>query len=1527
MERTIDVAHLESDEDSDEDIITCYVQECTSDDDGDKVNEKMEKENEVSLNGKTREDNAGQLPSILLTVSSPVHKKMVLEDNLNRLHMLHEGIQKIRKLNLQQTLLQTFRSVSLKRLSSSCPSLVDDDEIENISVKDSEIRGDKDESRDEIKMRSACADVDTCAMKNSSLGACTSSDVKIHINDLTPRGSNERLATGPQSLATALATGCLRHLGNASQSVSNRQSLPQPNLLKLESEEGISNRLRRRSWSSTEQDEQKKIKKSLVKSQRSMSLSSLDSETDETFFDARDEVGEKTEMVAGNDSRWEKQRSLSGSSSPLHMMLTGTECASYHSLNDYGIQIHHLRIMLFIIITSLFGVKKTSHESDQEQSLSKRKKRGGSIFSRKKRGKEKEKEKDSKKTSHQFVSVCYSNSAVCDVCSKSMSNKPALHCETCLVNVHEHSCKDQILDCSRLRIFQKSASKHTLFNNSPLINITRHSSYISSPLVVVSGTGHTASPSLSMRERKVNGLLKSAQIVSSNSSKISSATSKVINEEKEVDNTDETSSMATNITELNSTSMESLDEDAVSTCTDGMDLNDVDDDPSLGLLIDEPEAWSSTIHKKILKKMKDRDIKRQENIYELIITEKHHCMTLKIMQKVFAQGMLKELQITPEMVDKIFPQLDELIEFHMLFLRKLRERQRQNNTIANIGDLVLQQFQGKYGDQMKSVYGHFCSRHKDAVSLYKDFLKSDRKFQSFIKKINQNPGFKGRSIPECILLVTQRVTKYPLLIDALIKSLKDCNKDEHTNLTEANTLVKEILNSVNAQIAEREREQRLLEVYNKIDAKSATIYRGKKFKKSDLLSSNRKLRYEGPIRLNQARGKVLEVTAIVLSDVIFFLQENNQKYAFVTQDNKAGVISLQKLLVREKAGLDSTGIYLISSNPNDPEMYELICPSRKDKKVWIQVIRSAAENCPEEDEGVPSEGEEERKMYEARTAQVRQLEEALRERDMKLAGICEEKMRIFTEMVDVAFKEEIIDTQFKYTQLIEEMQEGPETRELLLTALQEATRLASSLYSEGTNLSRSVSSVGEHQSETYVSPILPKRAETFGGFDNPNKDATNAAPKTSGLKKKFHLLKDSDGRAASLLNLASKPDSKDSSPVDTLDPFLNVKTKEVRRASGPLPSREANSDSPDQSLQSSHRSIFSSALLLTPDLAQDKNYLSVGELRPVADRDTVGELINFASTPPLVTLGKEKWAAAIQLSHYLNTLMCLFSQHFTNVESLRAQLTLAKAQIEKLGKDSSKRLRHNPQLEELRNKTEQLFQERAVWQQEYERQKEDIERERKENLRIQEQITKDQADITNQREQLYRYLEVLQRHGITLGPNMGPNVFGTLSADDRVQTETSPACHRRNASATELFPKDSGRNSPTPTPTPQAKKCGKMDSFKGRTNSAGNVAMNINKRDHFPMNLCSATNQQKAAVQTVRQQLPFKLANLAESSSSSKISSPGTSNSGTPQQKTNAASPPTADPSFLSRSLSEKRPDTKQNRVKDPESNQEIFFF
>lgn len=73
---------------------------------------------------------------------------------------------------------------------------------------------------------------------------------------------------------------------------------------------------------------------------------------------------------------------------------------------------------------------------------------------------------------------------------------------------------------------------------------------------------------------------------------------------------------------------------------------------------------------------------------------------------------------------------------------------------------------------MKFAYGEFCSRHNEAVQLHKDILKNDRKYQNFIKKCSRNTHTKKLGITECILYVTQRMTKYPLLIEPIIKTTK-----------------------------------------------------------------------------------------------------------------------------------------------------------------------------------------------------------------------------------------------------------------------------------------------------------------------------------------------------------------------------------------------------------------------------------------------------------------------------------------------------------------------------------------------------------------------------------------------------------------------------------------------------------------------------------------------------------------------------------------------------------------------------------
>lgn len=72
---------------------------------------------------------------------------------------------------------------------------------------------------------------------------------------------------------------------------------------------------------------------------------------------------------------------------------------------------------------------------------------------------------------------------------------------------------------------------------------------------------------------------------------------------------------------------------------------DLCSDFTLGLHENEPDSWTPLVGKEISRKLKEKEIKRQEHIYEFILTEKHHCMTLLVMQKVTMLELFKTLDV------------------------------------------------------------------------------------------------------------------------------------------------------------------------------------------------------------------------------------------------------------------------------------------------------------------------------------------------------------------------------------------------------------------------------------------------------------------------------------------------------------------------------------------------------------------------------------------------------------------------------------------------------------------------------------------------------------------------------------------------------------------------------------------------------------------------------------------------------------------------------------------------------------------
>lgn len=126
------------------------------------------------------------------------------------------------------------------------------------------------------------------------------------------------------------------------------------------------------------------------------------------------------------------------------------------------------------------------------------------------------------------------------------------------------------------------------------------------------------------------------------------------------------------------------------------------------------------------------------------------------------------------------------------------------------------------------------------MDTFKFYQNGDRAFSDWHKHKQTNPLLKRKGIPECTLFVVQRLTKYPILIEDQLKLTK--NTTEHDKLEKANALIKEILINVNSQVAEKENGDRLIEIYKRIDVKSSTFFKNKKFRKSDIMNESRKLK-------------------------------------------------------------------------------------------------------------------------------------------------------------------------------------------------------------------------------------------------------------------------------------------------------------------------------------------------------------------------------------------------------------------------------------------------------------------------------------------------------------------------------------------------------------------------------------------------------------------------------------------------------------------------------------------------------------
>ncbi|KAM6950058.1 A-kinase anchor protein 13 isoform 3-T4 [Lycodopsis pacificus] len=743
---------------------------------------------------------------------------------------------------------------------------------------------------------------------------------------------------------------------------------------------------------------------------------------------------------------------------------------------------------------------------------------------RDKREKDKEvKEKDKKAINgHLFTPVGSGQAAHCFQCNKAFNGKEAFQCTHCNASVHK-SCRDSLSVCAKVKM--KLPKQHLAVADSstfPTVTMRNKSGGTRERpwSAIVSPEDHS---SLMIPSRRHTSIMAFHGNNLSKSLSISNIAGPVFDDMpikglRYLSQSTDSLNRTNQVTE----SMESLTDEGTE-MMDGQLMGEFEAEAKEL----EADSWSLCAEQQYRQQLDKELVKRQDVIYELMQTEMHHIRTLRIMSEVYSKGLQKEVQLELQTVEKLFPALDELLELHTQHLLRLLERKRESQLeggsseggfiIDRIGDILVSQFSGCNGESMKRVYGRFCSRHNEAVNFYKDLLTKDKRFKAFIKKKMSSSIVRRLGLPECILLVTQRITKYPVLIQRMLQHTKEGEKD-HEDLTDAVRLVKEVIAAVDSKVNEHEKRHRLKDFHGRMDSKSIMMTKsGQIFAKEDLL--RRRLIHDGVLQLKNSQGRLKDVHALLLSDVFVFLQEKDQKYVFAMLDQRSTVISLQKLIVREVAN-EERGLFLITAGIEKPEMMEVLASSKDERNTWMQLIQEAMQSMEkDEDEGIPSETEDDKRQLETKAKEMRgegntftasaekkkrkllpQLpqkmssspssslsflpvclccSDLLRQKDTEIMSLLEEKVQLFRGMSEPLNPGEEVYRQVQPFFRSACSLEPPRGASIMSDALQEVETLQGLVNG---SLGGAIASVQEGGVAGAV--CLPRRAETFGGFDS-----------------------------------------------------------------------------------------------------------------------------------------------------------------------------------------------------------------------------------------------------------------------------------------------------------------------------------------------------------------------------------------------------------------------------------------------------------
>ncbi|XP_075237861.1 uncharacterized protein LOC142334073 isoform X3 [Lycorma delicatula] len=355
------------------------------------------------------------------------------------------------------------------------------------------------------------------------------------------------------------------------------------------------------------------------------------------------------------------------------------------------------------------------------------------------------------------------------------------------------------------------------------------------------------------------------------------------------------------------------------------------------------------LNSEILRTLTKEERKLQEAKFEVMTSEASYFKSLIVLEKHFAASPLLQDESVLSAKDRksLFGCITPVRKCSEKLLSSLDKCWQESIMLAGICDII-----HRHAIHYFQVYISYCSNQIDLNATLKKLKETNKKFEDTLAHLEADPKCESLSLHSFLMLPMQRITRMPLLVDAILSKL-EISHPEYSSCQFALKTLNEFVQRCNEETRQQERVIEMMKLSSQLDF-------SKDVRTLPIVSKNRWLVRSGQvIQLNldtrQTFGRRFtksgsKITLFLFNDVLLLAKRKSNEDGYVVIDH------CQKNLIQmneEDDVVNNSSRYLIKLamlKNHEGRLVEMFlsCDSETCRQRWMQAVAPPTSEIPGE---------------------------------------------------------------------------------------------------------------------------------------------------------------------------------------------------------------------------------------------------------------------------------------------------------------------------------------------------------------------------------------------------------------------------------------------------------------------------------------------------------------------------------------------------------------------------------------------------